>query len=264
MAIDHNIARYLIDLLDGWVNKLAAPLMPPRTVVEEPGRMRLEFREHIPHTVMVTKCVRAVSGIHAALVLADLGYVAECAAVLRTVSDFCTEIKAIGEALNRGGELPRAVQTFVEQYFMPRPHTPDQFAAADRVRYVSREELMKAEVRLTENTKVDGENLRKVHRFLNMSFDAYVHGAYETTMELCDPETGRFMMRGHLSPSKRQEFIKAVLLKLHEVVTAIELTAAITAHAEVFQAARDARHAMDDSEPWKYPESEIGPTMPCS
>jgi len=71
-------------------------------------------------------------------------------------------------------------------------------------------------------------------------------------MELCDPDTGRFMMRGHLSPSKRQEFVEAVLLKLHEVVVALEITAAVTAHAEIFKAARDARHVMDDSEPWKH------------
>src|SRR5688572_16946846 len=143
MATDFSFARDLIDKLDGWVDKLAAPLMPPRTVVEEPDLMRLELREHIPHTVMIGKCVRAVSGIHAALALADLGYVAECAALLRMVSDFCAEITAIGEALNKGGELPRAVRTFVDHYFVPKPHTPAQFKAAERTRYVSREDLMK-------------------------------------------------------------------------------------------------------------------------
>ena len=83
-----------------------------------------------------------------------------------------------------------------------------------------------------------------------MGFDAYVHGAYETTMELYAPGTGRFMMRGHLSPTKRQEFVETILLKLHEVVAALELTAAVAEHKEVFQAARDARRAMDISEPW--------------
>ncbi|MGH6803329.1 MAG: hypothetical protein ACREC3_08175, partial [Methyloceanibacter sp.] len=187
MAADFSFARDLIDQLDGWVNKLGAPLMPPCTVVEGHDRIRLEFREHIPHAVMIGKCVRAVSGIRAAHVLADLGYVAECAALLRMVSDFCTEITAIGEAVNRGGELPGAVRTFVDQYFVPKPRTPEQLAAAERTRYVSREALMKAEVRLAENANVDGEQLRIVHRFLNMTYDAYMHGAYETTMELCDP-----------------------------------------------------------------------------
>lgn len=252
MATDLNFARDLIDKLNGWVDKLAAPLMPPRAIVEGPELIRLELREHIPHTVMIGKCVRAVSGIHAALALADLGYVVECAALLRMVSDFCMEITAIGEALNRGGALPRAVQIFVDQYFAPKLRTPEEFAAAERTHYVSREELMKAGIRLAENANVDGEQLRTFHRFINMTYDAYVHGAYETTMELCDTDTCRFMMNGHLSPSKRQEFVEAVFLKLHEVVRALEFTAAVTAQAEIFTAARDARHAMDDTEPWKF------------
>jgi hypothetical protein len=115
-----SFARGLIEQLDGWVNDLAAPLMPPRMVAEGDDLVRLEFRQHIPHAVMIGKSVRAVSGLRAALVLADLGYVAECAALLRMVSDFCTEITAVGEALNRGGALPGAVRTFVEQYFAGR------------------------------------------------------------------------------------------------------------------------------------------------
>lgn len=244
-------ARELIERLDGWVNDLAAPLMPPRVVPEGRDRLRLEFRLHVPHAVMVGKLVRAVSGLRGALLLAEAGYVAECAALLRMVSDFCTEASAIGEALNRGGEPPRAVRDFVNQYFTPKARTPEEYAASERTRYVSREELMKAEVRLAEGTTVDGERLRIVHQFINMGYDAYVHGAYETTMELYNPLTGAFAMRGHSEAPKRQEFVEAVFLKAHEVVVAVEFTAAKTAHAEVFKAAREARHVMDASEPWK-------------
>ena len=111
--------------------------------------------------------------------------------------------------------------------------------------------ILKGKVRLTEGTSVDGEQLRTTYPFINMVYDAYVHGAYETTMELCNPSTGVFAMRGHPEASKRQEFVEAVFLKMHEVVLAVELTAAVTAHAEVREVAREARHAMDVSEPWK-------------
>ena len=86
---------------------------------------------------------------------------------------------------------------------------------------------------------------------LNMTYDAYVHGAYETTMELCNPNTGVFAMQGHPEASKRQKFVEAVFLKMHEVVVAVKLTAAVTAHAEVFKAAGEALNVMDSSEPWK-------------
>ena len=246
-----DFVRESIDKLDGWVEELAAPIMPPRKI-EEQGVIRLELRQHKPHTVMIAKCVRAVSGLRASLVLAKLGHVAECGALLRIVSDFCTETTAIGRALNKSGELLRSVQDFVDQFFTPKPKTPDQLKVADRHRYVSRQQLMKEVERfLNENANVENEQSRPVLNFLNMTYDAYVHGAYETTMELYDPESGRFMMRGHPSPSKQQEFVKAVRDKLHEVVCALELTAAVTAQSEVRQAVRNLRHSMDNSAPWK-------------
>jgi hypothetical protein len=167
------------------------------------------------------------------------------------VSDFCTEIAALGEALNAGGELPTAVRAFTDQYFTPKARTPEQFAAQDRVRYVSREELMKGSLRLANQASIDAEQFRINHRFINMSFDAYVHGACETTMELWDASTGTFMVEGHRNVVKREEFIEAVFHKLHEVIVALELTAAVTGHAEVFTEVREARRTIDTLDPWK-------------
>ncbi len=231
--------------LDGWVNDLARPYLPHRAVELPGGGLRLEFRHRIPHAVLVGKLVRAVSGLRAALELARMGYVAECAALLRIVSDFGTEVKAVAEALNRGGDPPRAVTEFVNQYFTPKPRTPEEYFAAERVRYVSREELMKAEVRFAEGTSVDGEKVRAVRQFLNHAYDSYVHGSEESSMELCNPATGLFEMQGRVPDSKRAEFIEAVNSKLHEVVVAIELTAAVSGDAEVFKEARNARHQLD-------------------
>jgi len=206
---------------------------------------------------MIGKLIRAVSGIRAALQLAEVGYICECGAVLRMAGDFCTEINAIAQALHCGRQPPAAVRAFVDQYFIPRERTPDEHDAAERVRYISREELMKADVRLAEGTQIDGERVRVIHRFLNMTGDAYVHGAYETAMELYNPETGRFEMRGHPNPGKREEFVEAVLLRSHEVVVAIELSALVMGRQKVFEAAREVRRRMDSEQPWKVSPAQV-------
>ena len=64
MPTDFRLAPELIEKLDEWANKLAAPFLPPN---ENFAAERLEFRQHIPQAVMVGKCVRAVSGVHASL-----------------------------------------------------------------------------------------------------------------------------------------------------------------------------------------------------
>lgn len=242
---DPHAQRELMEQLDVWTNSLAGPLMPPVVVDEGPHGVRLQFQSHGPHSAMVGKLVRAVSGIRAALLLAEAGYIAECASVLRIVSDLCREISAIGYAVHAGGELPGAVDTFVDQYFTPRARTPEQLAAQEKVRYVSREALMKTEVPVARAAGVDHEHKLLLRRFLDMAYDSYVHGAYETSMELYDMQKGGFMMRGHRSAEKRLEFVEAVFMKMHEVVTAVQLTAAVTGHEVVFDAARSARRQMD-------------------
>lgn len=247
-----NLGQEILDKLDAWANLLVAPALPLRATPQGDDAVRLEFRQQIPESVMLGKLVRAISGLRGALVLAQAGHIAECAAVLRVVSDLCTEISAIGFALGRGGELPRAVTDFVVQYFKPRARTPEEFASAERTRYVTREASMKVHKAVAQNHPVDADRLDQTHRFVNMAYDAYVHGPYETTMELWYPQTGVFEMRGHPSHAKREEFVEAVFLKMHEVVVATELTAAKTSHAHVFEQAREARRAMDATDPWKY------------
>ena len=242
MTIDINLALDLTEKLDEWTNNLAAPLLPP---IHNPATDRLEFSQHKPHTVMIGKCVRAVSGVHAALALVKLGYVVESSAIMRMVSDFCSEIITIGQALQSEGELPDSVRILVEQYFAPIPRTPDQYKETQRPRYPSRKELMKVETRLAEMAGIDDEQKRDLQKYLNSISDAYVHGAYETTMELYDPHTGHFTMRGFQSQYKRRDYVESLLLKLQEVVCALEFTAAVTAHEEVWKATRDARHALD-------------------
>jgi hypothetical protein len=250
-----NLGREILDKLDHWTNQLVAPALPLRVTPDGDDAVRLEFRQQTPESVMIGKLVRAVSGLRAALLLAETGHVTECAAVLRMVSDLCTEISIIGFALDQRDELPAAVKEFVTQYFKPRSRTPDEYASAERTRYVTREALMRAHKTLAQNHSVDSDLLDRTRRFLNMAYDAYVHGAYETTMELWNQRTNVFEMRGHPSQAKREEFAEAVFLKMHEVVVAIEVTAAKTAQAEVFSQAREARRAMDVSEPWKHPST---------
>ena len=245
MTTDFSVALDLIEKLDEWTNKLAAPLLPP---IENPAADQLKFRQHTPRTVMIGKCVRAVSGVHAALALVELGYVVECSSIMRMVADFCSEIITIGKALQSEGELPDPVRDFVEQYFAPKPRTPEEYKETKRPRYPSRRDLMKVETRWAEMVGIahhDDERKQDLGNYINSILDAYVHGAYETTMELYDPDIGHFRMRGFRFQLKQQEHVKLVFAKLHEVVGALECTAAVTAHEEVRKATRDARRALD-------------------
>lgn len=217
------ITRSVIDQLDEWIGRLAGGFLPAQKVPLEAG-FRLELKEHSAAAVMVAKAVRMVSGIRAALLLADSAYVTESSCLLRIVSDLGMEIVAVAEGLLRG-TATAAQQQFVESFFRPRARTLEEYQAQERDRYISREEFIKADLRSANDAGLDGEHVRNLRRFLNSGYDAYVHGAYETAMELYHGGRHEFMLRGHESTRSCCIQRVAVASKLHEVVLSCALIA---------------------------------------
>ncbi len=149
-------------------------------------------------TVQVAKAVRIASGLRAAMALADLGHTVECAALLRMVADFSSEILFIGEGLIEGRFTDEQTK-YIAQHFSPMPSDPDELAAREREYYVGRKAIASAHARLLEKTGAPKEQHAKYSAYLNKGFDMYVHGHYRTAMELYTGESMSFMMRGNKS-----------------------------------------------------------------
>lgn len=223
VAPDFPLTRSIIDRLDDWIMDLASTLVPLKKTpleLEHVTGFVYEFREESERALLVGKAVRMGSGIRVAMLLADLGYISECGTILRTVTDFAQEILCICEGI-KTGQRTTAHQSFVEQYFMKLPKTPDEHDAAPRIRFVTRDELLGAQYRWAIANKLDGTRVRKVTRFLANMYDKFVHGSYVTAMELYDPQTWKFMLRGHEALEKREEYQRATASKLHHAVTSL-------------------------------------------
>ena len=220
MPNDYPIMREVIGMLDGWIQIIAGALGPPLPVPIKKGPMKGEFwwqfSENSERALLVGKAVRCASGIRAALLLVENGYIEECGSILRTVSDFSYEILSIADAIMTGN-WTQEQSKFVEQYFAELSQTPEEYANAKRDRWVTRDELLKAHYkRFAETGNAEPEHLRKLVRFLSYGLDKFVHGAYITAMELYDGETQRFMLSGCTYPEKIDAFKSLVASKLHE------------------------------------------------
>jgi hypothetical protein len=172
-----------------------------------------------------------ISAIRAAFILVDLGYVTECGTLLRTVSDFASEITSITEGV-RSGTLTAAQKKFVEQYFTPIPEDSDGYDALKKEQYVPRDQLLSAHYRIAEEVQrakvkdsVNPAHARKAIRFLAHMYDKYVHGAYITAMELYNGETWRFMVSGHESVEYKILCKTQAASKLYEAVYALHMIA---------------------------------------
>src|SRR6516225_2340559 len=99
------VTERVLSQLEDWLNELAAPLLPLKEVPAGPpdgNGFRWAFREETERALVVGKSVCMISGIRAAFILVDLGYVIECGTILRTVSDFASEITSIIEGARSG------------------------------------------------------------------------------------------------------------------------------------------------------------------
>jgi hypothetical protein len=228
------VTERVLGQLEEWLSELAAPLLPLKAVSAGPPEasgFRWAFREETERALVIGKAVRMISAIKAAFILIDLGYVTECGTLLRTVSDFASEITSITEGV-RSGNPTAAQKKFLEQYFTPIPEDPDEYDALKREEFVTRDKLLSAHYRLAEEGKranardsVDPDRVRKVIRYLAHMYDKYVHGAYVTSMELYNGKTWRFMVSGHESVEYVHLCKTQAASKLHEAICALHMIA---------------------------------------
>jgi hypothetical protein len=243
--VDFATTRSLIERLPGYVDLFAARLPLPQRVPIA-GSFRWEHTRKDAETLQVSKAVRIASGLRAAMILADVRQTVECGTLLRTISDFASEITFIGEGLMEG-RFTEEQQRFIEQSYSSLPETPDELAAQERTRLVGRTAIKKAFDRISDKAGSDKEMHAKLSAFLNKGYDGFVHGHYPSAMELFTGRTMTFMMAGH--ESDRQVCISkmAVAGKLKESLNAFRFMAMTRQIVDIAQELRDAFDELGDS-----------------
>jgi len=210
-----------LDLLCGWVNELAGDLPEPVKVPLPGGDFQWRHEDEDARVLLVCKSVRIATAISGAWTLANAGVPLEAGTLTRLVGDFSAEIRFVAESIVEGRET-RAQREFREHFFEPLPRSMSDFLERERRRYVSRGEIAKADRRLSEKAGVDADLQADTSAFIAFGLDKYVHGAYETAMELYHGGHRRFMLEPGSSPppdairrfvgSKTTEALQAVAM----------------------------------------------------
>lgn len=241
--MDFPVTRRLHDQMEIWVQTFAG-LLPPAQQIPVQGSFRWEHTEHSARTVQVAKAVRAVSGLRAALALADRNFTTESATLLRVVADFAAEIIFLGEALLED-RVTDDQQKFITQHYAPLPTDPDQLAAREKEYYVGRKAIAAAHQRIFEKTGSPGEKLQRISAYLNKGYDAYVHGANVTAMELYDARTNSFMLSGQRFPRFACVSKVSVSAKTNELLNSLHFMAIVWKIESLVAAIVDARAEFD-------------------
>ena len=231
--------------LEPWFRTVAQSVGQP-TPFEEDDHLYYLYEQRTPAIVQIAKAARMVSGLNAAMSLADDGYAVESAVLLRTVSDFANEIIAIGVDLSTGTLSP-SVQRFCDQYFVSPPNNLDDFLNQERDRYVARADLYKSHRSAAVNAGQDADMLLNETRFLDKGYDSYVHGGYRTAMQLYDPNEDQFALEGTYSDHHECVAKLAIAGKAYFAMIALELMAHLHGFNEIADEIRNGRAEFERS-----------------
>lgn len=208
------------------VNELLRERERPMFIAQS-GAERFHYVNRDSVLVQLLKCVRAISGINAAMALLRAGHTPEVAVMLRVIDDMIDEIQFLMER-DENGALPSKQAEFVEAYFSePVPDTKQQPPIVWDGPRVSKKHIRASQARhlsaaMEGNTFAAQQMMERMDSILSRS----VHGSYWSTMELYEGSSrgGRdaFRMRGMLGTPLVEPALLA--LRLHTSVFIADLT----------------------------------------
>jgi hypothetical protein len=205
-----NTLEEQLDPLDRLVRLFCASLDAPVFVADGPDRVYRCRAPDVRHFCLL-KAVVALSGLHAALVLARRGYVFQVFVLLRTVVESASHIEYVldpGEDADHRADVNR----YVSAYFAAGERDP-----AVEIRKAARVEQKKVHTvigrtldRFMEQVGVteDRKPAADAHHAVNSAFSNYVHGKYPESIDLYGGRPGRFHVTGMSGTPKDGEMLE--------------------------------------------------------
>lgn len=189
-------ALYLQTLnnMESTLTILAKRVPPPKCI---PILDSFAFRciEKSIHQAIVQKLARTVSGLHAARILLENGFIQEQAALQRMLDEFQEDITFLAYAVisNDVTELHRRyLDAFYEEEF-DRPEDP---IASTQKRPMVRREKIRAYIARIGGFGLDPSSGVALTRTISKVYSGYIHGASPQIMEMYGGDPPRFHVSG--------------------------------------------------------------------
>lgn len=184
--------------LEAALDRLVAKIGPPMYIVEA-EKLRFRYTAPDPLKLMVLKAVRVVSGLNAATVLLEAGYVVEMGVLFRTIDDYIDEIAFVSEVVeNRTATTDQT--RFIEAFFEDDSRTTAELLQdRPRQKRVERKKIHASQERVFGRfvPQIPGL-IRRMARAIDDVYSGVVHGSQSSIMQMYEGGTECFKVRGML------------------------------------------------------------------
>lgn len=192
------IIKAAIRELESALSRLVVKIGPP-IYIAEAKKPRFRYTHPDPIKLMVLKAVRVVSGLNAASMLLEAGYIVEMGVLFRTIDDYVDEITFVGEVVEKGTATADQSR-FIEAFFEDDTRTTTELLQDQpRRKRVERKKIHASEERTLGKFVPKSPGLvRRMSRAIDDVYSGMVHGSLSSIMELYDGDREQFRIRGML------------------------------------------------------------------
>lgn len=229
--------RETVDRLEMAINAL---IVQTDQSIWDKDKQSFRFSLQSPQVVQLCKVIRMVSGLNACLTLHPRAQYADILMLVRDVADFLSEIAFLHEGFQ--SRSPTAdQQRFVEHFFEEYSDgcAADIIANPPRGSVVERKKIQAAQARLL--IPDNPHDTQKKGLAIDAVMSGYMHGSYQSAMELYEDGTYRFRLNGLTNSPRAREAECQIVLNVHHVLNILKSVAWSMQNVAVFDSLQKVR-----------------------
>lgn len=226
------------------LHTLAARVPAPK-LVSLNGSPVFRYVEKSIYQALVQKLARVITGLHAAHLLLDRGFVQEQAALQRMLDEFHEDISFLAYAVIYNDHTPLH-QKYLDAFFEEEFDAPSPVQSTQKRPMVSREKI-RAFVARSKMAGGDPSTGAELARTINKTYSGYVHGASPQIMDLYGGNPPRFHVHGMRGTERQEEHRHDLWNYFFRSIIAFALVAKAFGDEKLFQSIREYHLEFDKS-----------------
>lgn len=222
--------------MERTAHQLASRVPKPQKV---PVKDSFVFRyvEKTVHQALVQKLARLVSGLHAARLLMEAGFVQEQAALQRILDEITEDISFLSFSVIFG-EVTPLHQTYLEAFFQEEFDPSDVVTSSSERAMVSRKKIRAYIDRVSSGPKGSSKHL-DASRTVSKAYSGYVHAASPQIMDMYGGNPPSFHMRGMRGTERHVEHRADIWNYFYRGILAFAISAKAFGDEDLFASIRD-------------------------
>lgn len=211
-------------------------MVPPPQKVQHGDAFVFRYVEKTIHQAIVQKLARVVSGLQAARLLLENGFLQEQAAVQRMLDEFNDDILFLAYAVIKKEQTPLH-QEYLDAFYKEEFDAPTAVESSHDRPMVSRRKI-RAYIARVDLAGTDPSTGVTLSHTLHSGYSGFVHGASPHIMDMVEGDPPRFRIHGMGGTSRHEEHRNDLYNPFFRAIIAFAMAAKAFGDEELFQSLR--------------------------